>query len=338
VTLIPSRFHRLPLRALTVFEAAARHGRFSAAANELLMTQAGVSQHIAQLETDLGVELFVRHYRGVQLTSAGAAFLQTVEQGLKTLADGVAAVRRQAGRKTLKILTDYGFAAWWLMPRLSLIGELLPGVEVQIATTQAGIETTDAEFDVGIMFGDGAWPAFRSTQLLPEEVYPVCSPALLDGRSAPLEPAQIASLRLLHLRSATGDRWHTWPDWFAAHDLAVEFGQQDLAFDNFQLVLQAALLGQGVCLGWAPLIDDLVNAGGLVRLMDTPLGSSRGYHLVEHTNRPYAANVATLKAWLLGQLPSAWPRLAQPPAESPLQPRWPDTVAGCDPAVRLIGA
>jgi putative choline sulfate-utilization transcription factor len=296
-----SRFHRLPLRGLTVFEAAARHGRFTAAAGELLMTQAGVSQHISQLEADLGVDLFVRRRRGVELTSAGAAFLETVEQGLKTLSDGVATARRQAGRKTLKILTDYGFAAWWLMPRIATLGELLPGVEVQLATTQAGIETTDADFDVGIMFGTGDWSSFHTTPLFSEEVYPVCSPSYLAARATPMRADEIAQLRLLHLRGPSRDRWFTWTDWFAAHGSAPDLRQQDLAFDNFQLVLQAALLGQGVCIGWAPLIDDLVAAGGLVRLTTGPLRSTRGYHLVEHVNQPYAANVAKLKAWLLDQ-------------------------------------
>ncbi len=309
MTVMASRFHRLPLRALTVFEAAARHGRFTAAAGELLMTQAGVSQHISQLEAELGVELFVRRRRGVELTSAGTAFLKTVEQGLKTLSDGVATARRQAGRKSLTILTDYGFAAWWLMPRLATLGELLPGVEIQIATTQAGIEATSADFDVGIVFGQGDWSAYETTPLFPEEVYPVCSPGYLSGARAPLSAVQIAELRLLHLRGPSRDRWFTWDDWFAAHGTAADTGQQELAFDNFQLVLQAALVGQGVCIGWAPLIDDLVASGGLVRLASKPLRSTRGYHIVEHLNRPYAANVAKLKSWLLAERAGAGARM-----------------------------
>lgn len=314
MTVMASRFHRLPLRGLTVFEAAARHGSFTAATVELLMTQAGVSQHISQLEAELGVELFVRRRRGVELTSAGTAFLKTVEQGLKTLSDGVATARRQAGRKSLTILTDYGFAAWWLMPRLAALSELLPGVEVQVATTQAGIETTNADFDVAIVFGQGDWSGYRTAPLFPEEVYPVCSPAYLAGRTVPVLAAEIARFRLLHLRGPSRDRWYTWDDWFAAHGTQAELGQQDLAFDNFQLVLQAALVGQGVCIGWAPLIDDLVASGGLVRLASKPLRSTRGYHIVEHVNRPYAANVSTLKSWLLAERSGA--RVQAPTARS----------------------
>lgn len=262
------------------------------------MTQAGVSQSIAQLEGELGIELFLRRPRGVQLTSAGRTFLATVEQGLKTLADGVAAARRQGCARSLQILTDFGFASWWLMPRLNQLGALLPGVEIRVATTGAEIDATDAEFDLAIMFGHGQWPGFRSTRLFAEEVYPVCTPAYLGGRSPVMSPAEIASLRLLHLRGDNRDRWITWRDWFAAHGVIID-SHQNLALDNFQLVLQATLLGQGVSIGWRPLIDDLVADGSLVRLAAAPLRSDRGYHIVEHPGRPDAANVARLRAWLL---------------------------------------
>ncbi len=313
-----SRFNRLPLRALTVFEAAARHGRFTAAADELLMTQAAVSQHVAQLEAELGVALFVRRHRGVELTTGGAAFLPSVQLGLKTLADGVAAARRHAGGKTIQILTDYGFAGGWLMGRLGALSDLLPGVEICVATTQAELEATDAAFDLSIMFGTGEWSGFRTDLLFREAVYPVCTPGYLaaqgllqqrpQGEAAhapvPMSPAQVSHLKLLHLRGTSGRRWFGWADWFAAHGMALASGRQEFTFDNAQLVLQATLLGQGVSIGWAPIIDDLVANGSLVRLAAEPLCSRRGYFVAEHAGRPYSANVAALKAWLLAARPS----------------------------------
>ena len=311
-----SRFLRLPLRALTVFEAAARHGRFTSAADELLMTQAAVSQHVAQLEAELGVGLFVRRHRGVELTSAGAAFLETVQQGLKTLADGVAAIRRDAGGKTIQILTDHGFAGWWLMSRLGALGDLLPGVEICVATTQAELDQTDLAFDLAIMFGHGKWSGYRTTPLFGEEAYPVCAPGYLEAQGSmtpgaretlPMAPARIAELRLLHLRGTAARRWFGWADWFAAHGVARDPLRQELVLDNAQLLLQATLLGQGVSIGWVPLIDDLVASGALVRLTPAPLRSRRGYFVVEHIDRPYAANVATLKDWLLASRPHVEP-------------------------------
>ncbi|WP_279330460.1 LysR substrate-binding domain-containing protein [Sphingomonas oleivorans] len=298
------RYHRLPLRGLAVFEAAARHGKFAGAAGELLMTQAGVSQHIAQLEADLGVELFVRRHRGVELTSAGAAFLASVEQGLKMLSDGVASARRHATEKTLHILTDIGFAAWWLMPRIAALSELMPDVEVRLITTQSNIDSQSnidaelADFDLAVLFGHGDWPGCKSARLFAEEVYPVCSPSYLGGHTTPMAPAEVGRFRLLHLRSDGRQRWFAWDDWFTAFGDRPRAGQQDLTLNNYQLVLQAALLGQGVALGWAPLIDELIGNGSLVRLTPQPLTSARGYHIIEPLHRPRNADVATVKAWL----------------------------------------
>lgn len=284
-----------------MFEAAARHRKFSAAADELLMTQAGVSQHISQLEADLGVVLFERKHRGVALTLAGESFQQSVERGLRTLSDGVASMRRRGAERTIDILTDFGFAAWWLMPRIAVLSELMPEVEVRLVTTQSEIEPASGEFDLGILFGRGGWDGCQSRLLFREEVYPVCSPAYLAGRVAPLGASEIAHMRLLHLRSNGPQRWFDWDEWFAAVGVEPPSRHQELVFSNYQIALQAVLLGQGVGIGWAPLIDDLVAGGSLIRLSETPLFSDRGYHVVRPI-RPEGANplAETIAAWLLG--------------------------------------
>ncbi|WP_285019139.1 LysR substrate-binding domain-containing protein [Novosphingobium sp. fls2-241-R2A-195] len=296
-------FGRLPLKSLAVFEAAARHGKFAAAAEELLMTQAGVSQHISQLEADLGVTLFDRQHRGVALTHAGAQFRQSVEQGLRTLSDGVASVRRLGSERTVDILTDFGFAAWWLMPRIAALSELMPEVEIRLVTTQSEIDGSSADFDLGILFGRGDWAGCTSRLLFREEVYPVCSPGYLGDRRLPLSPEEIARLRLLHLRGqAPQNRWFDWEEWFAGMGAPLPARHQELVFNNYQIVLQAVLLGQGVGLGWAPLIDELVGSGSLVRLTDTPLSSDRGYHIVRPTRTNHTNPLAeTIASWLLGQ-------------------------------------
>ena len=199
------------------------------------------------------------------------------------------------------------------MGRLGALSDLLPGVEICVATTQAELEATDAAFDLSIMFGTGEWAGFRTELLFREAAYPVCTPGYLaahglPGQAAPGEaaqaavattPGQVAQLRLLHLRGDSDRRWFGWADWFAAHGMTLAPGRQDFTFDNAQLVLQATLLGQGVSIGWQPMIDDLLASGALVRLADEPLRSRRGYFVAEHAGRPYSANVAALKAWLL---------------------------------------
>ncbi|WP_429598953.1 LysR substrate-binding domain-containing protein [Sphingomonas zeicaulis] len=294
-------FGRLPLRSLAVFEAAARHGKFSAAAEELLMTQAGVSQHISQLEADLGVSLFDRRHRGVALTSAGEVFRQSVGQGLRTLSDGITSVRRLGGSSTIRILTDFGFAAWWLMPRIAALIELMPEVEIRLVTAQSIVEAREDEFDIGILFGKAEWRNCRSTPLFPERIYPVCAPSYLGARSVPMAPDDIAGLRLLHLRSGGPDRWFDWDGWFEGVGAKPPPKHHEVTFSNYQILLQAVLLGQGVGIGWTPLIDAFVADGSLVRLTDQPLASERGYHIVQPAGDGRNDVVERIAAWLLDE-------------------------------------
>src|SRR5215472_14164789 len=271
---------RLPLRGLVVFEAAARHGRFVAAAEELAMSQAAVSQHVAALEEELGTALFTRGHRGVGLTTAGEALRLAVEQGLRILQSGVTAARRVRKKPTLQILTDFGFAAWWLMPRIANLSEMAPDVELRLITTQSDDLAGDPDFDLAILFGAGDWPGCRAQRLFQEEIYPVCSPAYLGNRPQPT-PEEICQMRLLHLRAPSAQRWFSWDDWFSAMELPPVSRVHDLMFNNYQLMLQAVLQGQGVGLGWTPLIDAMVESKALVKLSPTPLMSERGYFVVE---------------------------------------------------------
>ena len=293
---------RLPLRRLVVFEAAARHGRFVAAAQELAMSQAAVSQHVAALEAELASPLFTRGHRGVALTPTGEALRLAVEEGLRILQSGVTAARRLGKKRTLQILTDFGFAAWWLMPRIASLSEVAPDLELRLITTQSDNAAEDPGFDLAILFGGGDWPGYRAQRLFQEQVYPVCSPAYLGDRPLPT-PEQISGMRLLHLRSPSAQRWFTWNDWFAAMKRPPVSRPQGLLFNNYQLLLQAVVQGQGVGLGWTPLIDAMVESGSLVRLAPAPLKSERGYFVVEPAHSPVSDHVQAFKR-LLFELPA----------------------------------
>jgi DNA-binding transcriptional LysR family regulator len=156
------RFSRLPpLNTLLVFEAAGRHLNFSSAAAELGMTQPAVSHQVSSLEGQLGMPLFRRLHRGVVLTAAGAQLLDAVSEGLTTMQDAASALRRRTGPKILHVFTDYGFAAWWLIPRLGRWSERVPEVEVQLVTAQRQVDLRQAEADVAVWFGDGSWRGRR---------------------------------------------------------------------------------------------------------------------------------------------------------------------------------
>lgn len=306
---VAGSFSRLPLRGLVVFEAAARHGTFSAAARELAMTQAAISQHVAHLEADVGVTLFERRHRGIALTATGERLLPAVREGLQALSGGVATARRAGAKRTVNILTDFGFAAWWLMPRIGELSELMPAVDVKLTTLQSHGNALDQDFDLAVLFGDGNWPGGMAQQLFAEEVYPVCAPHYLGNRPVPCSPDDLAGMRLLHLRGAGAGRWFDWADWFAAMGAPPPPRRSELEFNNYQIVLQAALLGQGVALGWPPLIDEMVAGGSLVRLSGTSITSPRGYHLIRPAGRAPANDAVRVAAWLAGAAPRPEPRL-----------------------------
>lgn len=308
--LVAEPFSRLPLRGLVAFEAAARHGTFSAAARELAMTQAAISQHIAHLEADVGVPLFERRHRGIALTETGQGLLPPVREALHTLSGGMATARQARTKRAVNILTDFGFAAWWLMPRIGELSDLMPNVDIRLTTLQSHGDALGSDFDLAILFGDGSWPGCDTQQLFAEDVFPVCAPRYLSDRRGPVTPQDLAAMRLLHLRGAGAARWFEWSDWFAGQDANPPPSRPELVFNNYQIVLQAALLGQGVALGWAPLVDEMVASGSLIRLSDRSLVSARGYHLIHPLGRPTSVDALRIKAWLADAAPRRRPVLA----------------------------
>lgn len=279
-----------PLRTLLFFEAAGRLLSFSAAARELACTQSAVSHQIGWLEADLGTALFRRLHRGVALTPDGVRLYEATRDALDGIGDAVTRIRDRRRPGVLNVATDFGFAAGWLLPRLGALRQLLPELDVRIVTMQTAIDLRREAADIAITFGHGHWPGCEAELLFPERVLPVCSPAFRASR-APLaaagagSPADLASLPLLHLESVGPAAWLSWGDWFTLHGLPMPAGGQELTFNNYPLVLQAALMGQGVALGWSPLIDDLMRDGHLVSLLDRPIQTERGYFLVVPSRR-----------------------------------------------------
>ncbi|WP_207461499.1 LysR substrate-binding domain-containing protein [Azospirillum sp. SYSU D00513] len=280
-----------PLQTLMFFESAARLLNFSAAARELKVTQSAVSHQINWLEADLAVALFRRLHRGVALTPDGVRLYEATREALDGIADAVSEIRAGQRPGVLNVATDFGFAAWWLMPRLSRLREAMPDLDVRIVTAQREFDMRREAVDIAIAFGGGRWPGCDAERLFPEVVLPICSPAFkaahggMDGADGTISPQDLRSLPLLHLESVGPAAWLSWKEWFTLHGVPMPASGHDLTFNNYPLVLQAALMGQGVALGWVPLIDDLVRSGHLVALLDRPVRTEQGYFIVESSRR-----------------------------------------------------
>ncbi|PXY00120.1 choline sulfate utilization transcriptional regulator [Halomonas sp. LBP4] len=285
--------------SLRVFEAAARHLSFTAAARELRSTQSAVSQQIRTLEENLGLPLFERIYRGVKLTEAGQALFVGVQEGFATIDRTIDRLQHKHRHPHVNILTDFSFAAYWLMPRLPRFREQHPQIDVRIVTNQGVLDWRTQEVDVAIVFCDERTLAAGVPRLFHEEVFPVCSPGFLRRHGPIASPERLAEVPLLTLTADQGQSWLDWPSYFEQLAGIGYLESSELTFNNYTLLIQAAIAGQGIGMGWLGLVDDMLESGMLVGLHELGLRSSRGYGLIDaRPDSPGEAKRA-LQEWVL---------------------------------------
>ncbi|WP_439886924.1 choline sulfate utilization transcriptional regulator [Pseudomonas sp. MBLB4123] len=298
-------FEGLSLDALLVFESAARHLSFTAAASELGSSQPAISQQIKRLEQQLATRLFDRVYRGIVLTEAGELLLRHVRDGLQSLDDGLEALRAQPQHEVLQVATDFAVAAYWLMPRLHRFNQRHPELDVSLITTNRDLGVLPPEIDVAIAFGDGRFKHGEAHLLFAEEAFAVCSPQLLEDRQRPLPPAALAELPLLHLRPDSRSRWLDWNGLFRALAIAEAPNPGSLRFDNYTLLIQAAIAGQGVAIGWRHLVDELLEQNLLCRVCREAARTDFGYYVVLPERKRRQRLTAQFVDWLKAELGGA---------------------------------
>lgn len=296
-----------PLGALRTFEAAARHVGFTRAADELGVTPAAVSAQIRGLEEQLGVRLFWRTSREMQLTAAGETLHAAVAEALDTVARAVERIGSTGGGHKLKISVGFSFAAKWLVPRLNRFRDLHPEADVQVDISEGLADFRRDEVDVAIRFGTGSYPGLRADRLFDEEVFPICSPRLLDGAWPLRTPDDLRHHTLIHQGWQAADE--SWPDWRmwlkAAGVEGVDVGR-GIRFDTFAFIIQATLEGQGVALGNTSLVGDDLAAGRLVRPFALSLRVPHfAYYLVCPRSAAEPPLVGAFRAWMLAQVEPA---------------------------------
>lgn len=287
-----------PLQSLVVFEASARLLSFTAAARELGTTQPAVSQQIRALEASLGTPLFERIYRGVLLTDAGHTLLKTTQSSLKDLRDVMQKIKQKPKSLRITVATDFAFAAFWLMPRLPEFRRLHKDIDIRIQTSQSEVDLVSIEADVAVLFGEGQYQGYQTEKLLPEVVYPVCSPKLLDEFSGFTNLTDLVKAPLLKLNADMGQKWMDWAMLFQLNDSQWQPSESVMEFDNYTLLVQAAISGQGVGLGWSPLVDDFIKSGVLVALPNFTVQSDNGYYIVLSKQQAPTVPVAAFLDWL----------------------------------------
>ncbi|WP_122585378.1 choline sulfate utilization transcriptional regulator [Pseudomonas viridiflava] len=291
----------LSLDLLRSFEAAARLRSFTAAAFELGTTQPAVSQQIKRLEEQLVTRLFDRIYRGIELTEAGEVLFSHVQTGLQSIESGLVAITDQRQHEVLQVATDFAFASYWLMPRLHRFHKLNPDVDVSLVTSERTHSMLRPDIDVAVLFGDGRFKQGESHWLFSEEVFPVCSPQLTAGRALPLPNDVLREFPLLHLRGESNNNWFDWGGVFRALDIPQSPAPGQLRFDNYTLLIQAAIGGQGVAIGWRHLVDELLEQGLLCRPVSASAVSGYGYYVVLPQRKRRVQIVQQFVDWLASE-------------------------------------
>jgi len=311
--------YRLPsLNALRVFEAAARHLSFKEAANELSITQAAVSHQIKGLEEYLGVELFRRAGRGVQLTEAARACLPKLREGFDALAAAVETMRERAAETDLLITAPPVFTARWLMPRLADFAKREPKIELRVFASSkmvdagaldspslvSGLDLREDLSGVEIHLGSGHYPGYRADHLFGVSMTAVASPELVKGKSPLRTPADLAFHTLLHDDAmelvAGGNAWMRWLQNAGVADrVDASHGPR---FSSNILALEAASQKLGVALALRPLVNADLESGRLCAPFDVEMKPQSAYYLVCPEVVADRPAVVAFRKWLLEQV------------------------------------
>ena len=289
---------RLPsLTHLRCFDSAARHQSFTAAGEEIGLTQSAVSKKVKELEIDLGFALFQRVGRGVVLTAAGAGLAADLAQDLGALRSSVQkAVAAGAGRSALRIAVLPTFANRWLIPRLPDFFARHPEIELSLSTRLEPFDFARDPFDLAIHYGGDNWPGARMVELFGEQMVPIAAPELFAShRLDSME--SLPEVPLVHLDS----RSDAWGDWFLEAGVQGKPRQDGRYFDQYSMVIGAAVAGLGAAIVPFDMVSDELASASLRRLPGPGLRSNKRYYLV----RPHgvaADAVKKFETWITRQL------------------------------------
>jgi LysR family transcriptional regulator, glycine cleavage system transcriptional activator len=288
---------RLPsLNGLRAFETAARHLSFTNAATELNVTQTAISHQIRRLEEELGTRLFVRQNRALALTPQAKDYLPSVRAAFNDLRLATDRLLRKDNDHVLTVSTLASLAAKWLLPRLSAFQEAHPGIDVRITTSTALVDFRSGDVDAAIRYGRGHWPGVRADWLTADELFPVCSPALLTGKRPLKCPQDLAHHALLHSSGGYDDDWRLW---LTAAGLPTDISKQPgLTFDLILMTVQAAIDGIGVAMGRTSYVEADIAKGRLVVPFKITLPADAGFYLVSPEARADPPKLAAFRQWL----------------------------------------
>ena len=284
-----------PLNALKAFEAAARLLSFTNAAQELSVTQAAISHQIRTLEEYVGTSLFERSHQRLALTQSGKKLLPFLTQAFDLVADGYHNLDNQNQQLKLNIKAPSSFSVQWLMPKLAKYQEQFPKVAISLSAQDNDFDFFPQAFDVEIRYLFEPQDSSHKVLLFKEQIFPVCSPSLLQQGETLKSVEDFAKHNLLHINFYPED-WQMWFEHMGLKGADCDSGHR---FDQSVLTLEAAVQGLGIAMGRTPIVDQKLASGALIAPFEDRLQSTGGYWLDIKADMQLRPHVEQFRDWLL---------------------------------------
>lgn len=277
------------------FEAAARCGNFARAAEELNVTPAAVSRMMGRLEDHLGINLFDRAAGGVTLTEAGRILYEAVSRGFSGFEHALREIEdRRTGVETVTLSVSTGFTTHWIMPHMAEIKRAFPSLELRFQLIMSALSGPVSDVDLGMRFVDGPDERHEASYIMPEILVPICSPGYRDrsrDRVADVETEGPITF---------GDTQPDWSQVFFPGDPGA--ATNSMIFSDYAIVVQAAMLGQGVALGWLNVTCHWLRTRALVPASPAVKATGRHCQFVRSRDKPLRPIVAELRDWIIARL------------------------------------
>ena len=304
---VARRLDEIPDRWLRVFVAAGSEESFTGAARTLGVGQSAVSHAVARLEKALGVTLFERDRAGARLTGVGSELLDTCSAGFAVVDRAVEQVRSSGmAQSVLTLSVSTSLATYWLMPRLARFKQQHPAVNLRCVTSDTDTAVGRDGADLWIPLGRGPWKGFESVDFCQEVLYPVAAPSLVKSNGMSVvdlaaEPARLLDLPILHLEERYNRRFDWWR-WFGHVQVEAPKRIPGVISNDYSLILQAALDGQGVALGWHHIVGSLVEEGRLIRLDSEAASTQDPFVILSRSDLEDRSGAHALRAWLVDEM------------------------------------
>jgi DNA-binding transcriptional LysR family regulator len=290
--------------SLRIFDVAVRHGSLSAAGRALGLGQPAVSHAVARLETAIGGPLLVRSSGGVTPTAIGRRLHDEVGPALAAIDGAVAEAMGRQRKRAVTVSVSTSLASYWLMPRLPDFKAANPDIELRLITSDSDGTVGTDDADLWIPLGRVSRSGLDSVLFCPERVVPVASPEVASALASVDGSIELQQAPLLHLEERYAPRF-SWERWFQHSDIeapSYDAGHREAYRSNdYSVVLQAAIAGQGVALGWLHIVSGLINDGRLVPIGE-PIESDQPFEILFRSHTPMRAPVMAMRRWLQSEM------------------------------------